>query len=181
MLDVCASAQPVTGIPWDGVHFGTYFFFLFPHPICCLPPSFFSLSLLVVTQIRAHIAGSSPSPFPLRFLDFIFIARRVELLLPSSACVETVLVASERGHNQKKYNHIHLTDSSAITPNSYCPASLKLTMGNLWLLSPTRKPLMALEPLAGQTSRNFLRMKDFLELPEAFPYTISKNRFPRTP
>ena len=40
------------------------------------------LSLLVVTQIRGHIAASSP-PFPLRFVPCIFIARRFQLFLPS--------------------------------------------------------------------------------------------------
>ena len=48
---------------------------------------FFSLSFLVVTQIRGHIAGSSP-PSPLRL---IFIARRFQLFLPSSTRVELCL------------------------------------------------------------------------------------------
>ena len=45
---------------------GQLFFFFFLHLICYLRPSF-SLSLLVVTQIRGHIAGSSP-PLPTTFL-----------------------------------------------------------------------------------------------------------------
>ena len=56
------------------------------HPIYYCRPSF-SLSLLVVTQIRCHIAGSSPSS-RLRFVPCIFIARRVQPLLPSSPRVE---------------------------------------------------------------------------------------------
>ena len=37
-----------------------FFFPFFLHPIYYLRLSFFSLSLLVVTQIRGHTAGSSP-------------------------------------------------------------------------------------------------------------------------
>ena len=48
---------------------------------------FFSISLLVVTQIQGHIAGSSP-PSPLRLVPCNFIARRYQLFLPSSTCVE---------------------------------------------------------------------------------------------
>ena len=47
----------------------------------------FSLSLLVVSQIRGPMAGSSP-PSPLRFVPCIFIARRFQLFLLSSTCVE---------------------------------------------------------------------------------------------
>ena len=47
------------------------------------------LSLVVVTQIWGRIAGSSPSP--LRFVPSIFIARRFQLFLPSSTCVELCL------------------------------------------------------------------------------------------
>ena len=57
-------------------------FFLFPfsffHPIYCLRPSI--LSLIVVTQIRGHIAGSSPPlPITVRALHFFFFARRSQL------------------------------------------------------------------------------------------------------
>ena len=53
------------------------------------PSSSFALSLLltVVTQIRGHIAGSSPS-LPAMVCALIFIARRVQLFLPSSTRVE---------------------------------------------------------------------------------------------
>ena len=57
-----------------------------------LSSPFYSLSLLliVVTQIRSHIAGSSP-PSPVRFVPCIFIARRFQLFLPSSTRVELSL------------------------------------------------------------------------------------------
>ena len=45
-------------------------FSFFFHPIYCLRPSF-SLSILVVTQIRGHVAGSSPPlPTTVRALHF---------------------------------------------------------------------------------------------------------------
>ena len=48
----------------------------------------FSLPLIiVVTQIRGHIAGSC-SPYPLLFVPCIFIAIRFQLFLPSSTRVE---------------------------------------------------------------------------------------------
>ena len=51
--------------------------------------AFFSLSLLsiFVTQIRGHIAGSSPRS-PLLFLPFIFVTGRHEPFFPSSTRVE---------------------------------------------------------------------------------------------
>ena len=61
------------------------------HPIYYLRPSF--LFLLVVTQIRGHITGSFP-PFPLRFVRYIFIARRFPLsFLPSSTSRKSVSVS----------------------------------------------------------------------------------------
>ena len=48
----------------------------------------FSLSLLVVTQIRGHNAGYSPSP--LRFVPCIFIAGRLQPFLPSPTRVDLV-------------------------------------------------------------------------------------------
>ena len=68
------------------------FFFPFSfavHPIYYLH-LYFSLSFLVVAQIRGHIAGSSP-PFPLRFVPCIFIARTFQLFLLSSTRVELCL------------------------------------------------------------------------------------------
>ena len=57
-----------------------FFFFFFFNPIYYLQPSF-SLSLPVVTQIRGHIAGSSP-PLPTTVLvPLIFIPRRFQLFL----------------------------------------------------------------------------------------------------
>ena len=46
-------------------------------------------SLLVVTQIRGDIAGSSPPSSP-RFVPCIFIARTFPFFLPSSTRVETM-------------------------------------------------------------------------------------------
>ena len=59
---------------------------LFFHLTYHLLPSF-SLSLLVVTKIQGHIATPS-LPSPLRFVSCILIARRIQLLLPSSTRVE---------------------------------------------------------------------------------------------
>ena len=71
---------------------------LTPQPSWCLVPffsfspshllstPFFSLSLLVITQIRGHMAGSSP-PSPLWFVPCIFVAPffLVDLRLPTHA------------------------------------------------------------------------------------------------
>ena len=54
-----------------------------------LSSPFFSLSLLLVTQIRGHLTCFSPSP--LRFVPWIFIARKFQLFLPSSTRVELCL------------------------------------------------------------------------------------------
>ena len=53
----------------------------------------FALSLLVVTQTRVHIAGSSP-PSPLRFVPCIFIVRTPQPFLPSSTAHDTLQVTS---------------------------------------------------------------------------------------
>ena len=63
------------------------FFF---HPIHYLRLSI--LSLLVVTQIRGHIAGSSP-PLPTT-VRYIFIARTYQLFLPSSTRVDCSMETS---------------------------------------------------------------------------------------
>ena len=53
----------------EGPHLGQNIFFFFPSHL--LSPPFYSLSLLVVTQIRGHIAGSSPPlPTTVRALHF---------------------------------------------------------------------------------------------------------------
>ena len=51
------------------------------HNNLCLPPT------VVVTQIRCHTAASSP-PSPLRFVPFIFTARRLQPFSPSSTSAE---------------------------------------------------------------------------------------------
>ena len=56
-----------------------------------LSSPFYYLSLLVVTQIRGHIAQALLPPYPLRFVPCIFIARRFQLFLPSSTRVELCL------------------------------------------------------------------------------------------
>ena len=65
-----------------------------------LSSPFFDLSLLVVTQIRGHIAGSS-LPLPsLRFVPCIFITRIFELFLPSSTRVELLCLTHARRSQQ---------------------------------------------------------------------------------
>ena len=71
------------------VWYGTLFFPI-PFIAFTLRPSF-SLPLLVATQIRGHLAGSSP-PSPPRFVPCIFITRIFQLFLPSSTCVELCMV-----------------------------------------------------------------------------------------
>ena len=76
----------------DACIFFFFFFpipFVFPMPLLISP--FYSLSLLVVTQIRGHIAGSSP-PYPLRFVPCISIARRLQPFLAPSTRVELMLM-----------------------------------------------------------------------------------------
>ena len=54
--------------------------FFSPHPIYyLLPPFSLSLLLIVVTQIRGHIAGSSP-PSPLRFVPCIIYREKISAL-----------------------------------------------------------------------------------------------------
>ena len=49
-------------------------------PIYYLDPCFsLPIILIVVTQIRGHIAGYPPPPSPLRFVPCIFNARRFQL------------------------------------------------------------------------------------------------------
>ena len=66
----------------------TVVLFFFPSHLLFRPSV--SLSLLVVTQIRGHIAGYYP-PSPLQFVPCIFIARIFQLFLPSSIRVELSL------------------------------------------------------------------------------------------
>ena len=79
-----------------GTPLGLSFFLYLPgiysfHPLLIIfALLFYSLSLLVVTQIRGHIAGSSP-PTPLRFVPCIFIGRRFQLFLPSSTRIDLCL------------------------------------------------------------------------------------------
>ena len=73
-----------------------FFFFFFPHPIYYLRPSV--LSLLVVTQIRGHIAGFSP-PLPTT-VTRISLGRRLVNLLPvaqrtNAQTNSTVVVSSK--------------------------------------------------------------------------------------
>ena len=57
---------------------------------CIIFALLFSLFPSRITQIRDHIAGSSP-PSPLRFVPCTFIARRFQLFLPLSTPVELCL------------------------------------------------------------------------------------------
>ena len=66
----------------------------FPIPFMIVNSPFFPLSLLVVTQIRGHMAGSSPLVVPC-----ILIARRFRLFLHSSSlsttsCVDAAAAAA---------------------------------------------------------------------------------------
>ena len=72
-----------------------YFSSLFSIPFIIFALLFLSPSYTVVTQIRGHIAGSSP-PLPLRFVPCIFIARRSQLFVPSSTRVELCFTHARR-------------------------------------------------------------------------------------
>ena len=64
--------------------------YCFPSHLLSLP--LFSLSLLVVTQIRGHILVGSSPPLPLRLVAFIFIARRLQPFLPLRFASNSVLL-----------------------------------------------------------------------------------------
>ena len=67
------------------------FFVLFSFsPSHLLSSPFYSVSLPVVTQIRGHIAGSSP-PLPTTVRALHFFRERFQLILPSSTRVELLL------------------------------------------------------------------------------------------
>ena len=68
-------------------------FILIFHPIYYLRPSF--LSLLVATQIRGHIAGSSP-PSPVRFVPCVFYREKTQPCLSSSILVKLRLPTLRR-------------------------------------------------------------------------------------
>ena len=61
-----------------------FFLFFFLHPVYCLRPSI--LSLLVVTQTRGHIVGSSPLPTTVRALHFY--GENISALLASVTRIE---------------------------------------------------------------------------------------------
>ena len=78
---------------------------------------FLSLSILVLTLIRCHIAGSSP-PSPLRLVPCIFIGRRLQHFLPSSASVKLIYTCTKGSRvsppngnqtNQKNFEGISTT------------------------------------------------------------------------
>ena len=87
------------------------FLFFFSSNLLCSP--FFSLSLLGVTQIRGHIAGSSP-PSPLRFEPCIFIAKIVNLFLPSSTRVALYALYTRQTSPRSRH-----TNSEYIPPGTY--------------------------------------------------------------
>ena len=70
--------------------------FIYFSPSHLLSSPFCSLSLLVVTQIRGHIAGSSSPPTHYGSCLAFFIARGFQLFLPSSTCVELCFVDLRR-------------------------------------------------------------------------------------
>ena len=53
-----------------------------------LSSPFFFLSLLVVTQMRGHIAGRSPPPPHYGFVPYTFVARIFQLFLTTSTRIE---------------------------------------------------------------------------------------------
>ena len=60
-------------------------------------PLFLSSSVLVATQIRGHIASSSPpSPPRYRYVPCILVARRIQHFLPSSTRVEYLTIIFEK-------------------------------------------------------------------------------------
>ena len=59
-----------------------------------LSAPFYSISLLVVTQIRGHIAGSCP-PYPLRFLPCILYPVKISALSPLDVWV--AIISSNSG------------------------------------------------------------------------------------
>ena len=94
-LDHMASVVGLYEVLYDGWlnHIVRFFLFFFRIPFTIFALLFLSLLLIVVTQIRGHMAGSFPSS--LRFVPCIFIERRFELFLPSSTRVELCLPTLE--------------------------------------------------------------------------------------
>ena len=72
------------GKRWDGSHLAMTLF---------IRASFLSLLLIVITQIRGHIAGSS-APLPTTVVAFIFMARRLQSLHLSSTRVESRILTT---------------------------------------------------------------------------------------
>ena len=66
---------------------GDFFIIIIFFPPHLLSSPFYSLSLLVVTQIRGHIAGPPP-PLPARVRALHVVSRRHQLFLPWSIRVE---------------------------------------------------------------------------------------------
>ena len=89
MTLVCAHAFS-RGCATIGLGTGCHPVFFFYFPCHLLSSPFCSLSLLVVTQIRGHMAGSSPPPTHYGACLAFFIARRFQLFLPSSTRVEFI-------------------------------------------------------------------------------------------
>ena len=75
-----------------------FFFPFFLHPIYYLRLSFFSLSLLVVTQIRGHTAGSSP-PLPTMARALHFYRGKISAL--SSPVDARRIVLTHARHSQQ--------------------------------------------------------------------------------
>ena len=55
----------------------------------------FSLSLLVITQIRGQAPGSPPPLSPVRFVLFVLVAIKFQRFLPSSTRVEVYMQLQE--------------------------------------------------------------------------------------
>ena len=65
-------------------------------PCHLLSSPFYSLSLLAVTQIRGHIAGSSPPSNPLRFVPCICYREKISALFPLVDSRRIVLTHTRR-------------------------------------------------------------------------------------
>ena len=93
------SELPKQGASEFSVCYAPLFFFLSSH---VLSPPFFSLSLLIVTEIRGHITGFT-SPLPTTVHSLFFFARRPQpfLLLVNSRLIDCACVPSILGTRLK--------------------------------------------------------------------------------
>ena len=113
------------GLPWLDCRF-TFFIYstvvvrvlpFFSPPSHLLSSPFFSLSLLVVTQIRGHMAGSSP-PLPTTVRALHFYREKISALSSLVESRRIVLIHARRSQQlilfkQKKSRSHHVRDSNS--------------------------------------------------------------------